>query len=105
MAMATSKRYLLAELDAANKQTAELSPAHQKTACERNVDEPLAWLKAFLEAQLLMQQQAQEQYKENRRKMQEIIDRFSQQQLSLSEDRETNNPLTQNTCKYQLFLL
>ena len=76
--MAKSKKELLVELDAANKQIAELSQANQKTACERNVVEPLARLKAFLEAQLSMQQQAQEQYKENQRKMQEIIERFLQ---------------------------
>ena len=61
--MPKSKRELLAELDAANKQIAELFQANQKTACEPNLDEPLKWLKAFLEAQLLMQRQAQEQYK------------------------------------------
>ena len=73
MAISQSKRELLAESDAANKQIAELSQAHQKTACEQNVDEPVAWLKAFLEAQLLMQKQAQEQHKENLRKMLDII--------------------------------
>ena len=40
--MAKSKKELLVELDAANKQIAELSQANQKTACERNVVEPLA---------------------------------------------------------------
>ena len=94
--MAKNNRELQAELEAANKRIAELSQSNQNTNSNINNDEPPSWLKTFLEAQLLMQRQTQEQNVENQRQMQlesqrqmqQIIERFSQQQLPQSANSE-----------------
>ena len=90
--MAKNKRELQAELEAANKRIAELPQSNQNANSNINNDEPPSWLKTFLEAQLSMQRQTQEQNVENQRQMQlesqrqmqQIIERFSQQQLALT---------------------
>ena len=104
--MAKNKRELQAELEAANKRIAELSQSNQNANSNINNDEPPSWLKTFLEAQLSMQRQTQEQNVENQRQMQlesqrqmqQIIERFSQQQLPQSANSEEANhvskPLT-----------
>ena len=94
--MAKSKRELQAELEAANKRIAELSQSNQNANSNFNNDEPPSWLKTFLEAQLSMQRQTQEQNFGNQRQMQlesqrqiqQIIERFSQQQLPQSANSE-----------------
>ena len=62
--MAKNNRELQAELEAANKRIAENANSNI------NNDEPPSWLKTFLEAQLSMQRQTQEQNVENQRQMQ-----------------------------------
>ena len=94
--MAKNKRELQAELEAANNRIAELSQSNQNANSNINNDEPPSWLKTFLEAQLSMQRQTQEQNVENQRQMQlesqrqlqQIIERFSQQQLPQSANTE-----------------
>ena len=84
--MAKNKRELQAELEAANKRIAELSQSNQNANSNINNDEPPSWLKTFLEAQLSMQRQTQEQNVESQRQLQQIIEKFSPQQLR--EQRE-----------------
>ena len=86
--MAKNKRELQAELEAANNRIAELSQSNQNANSNINNDEPPSWLKTFLEAQLSMQRQTQEQNVESQRQMQQIIERFSQQQLPQSANSE-----------------
>ena len=95
--MAKNNQELQAELEAANKRIAELSQSNQNANSNINNDEPPSWLKTFLEAQLSMQRQTQEQNVENQRQMQLesqrqmqqiIIERFSQQQLPQSANSE-----------------
>ena len=78
--MAKNKREFQAELEAANKRIAGLSQSNQNANSNINNDEP-PWLKTFLEAQLSMQRQSQGHNVESQRQMQQIIERFSQQQL------------------------
>ena len=75
--MAKNKRELQAELEAANKRIAELSQSNQNANSNINNDEPPSWLKTLLEAQ-----------SESQRQMQQIIERFSQQQLPQSANSE-----------------
>ena len=94
--MAKNKRELQAELEAANKRIAELSQSNQNANSNINNDEPPSWLKTFLEAQLSMQRQTQEQNVENQRQMQlesqrqlqQIIEKFSPQQLAQCANSE-----------------
>ena len=86
--MAKNKRELQAELEAANNRIAKLSQSNQNANSNINNDEPPSWLKTFLEAQLSMQRQTQEQNVESQRQMQQIIERFSQQQLPQSANSE-----------------
>ena len=94
--MAKNKRELQAELEAANKRIAELSQSNQNANSNINNDEPPSWLKTFLEAQLSMQRQTQEQNVENQRQMQlesqrqlqQIIKKFSPQQLAQCANSE-----------------
>ena len=72
--MAKNKRELQAELEAANKRIAELSQSNQNANSNINNEEPPFWLKTLLEAQ-----------SESQRQMQQIIERFSQQQLAQSQ--------------------
>ena len=84
--MAKNKLELQAELEAANKRIAELSQSNQNANSNINNDEHPSWLKTLLEAQ-----------SESRRQMQQIIERFSQQQLPQSANKEANHvskPLT-----------
>ena len=82
--MAKNKQELQAELEAANTRIAELSQSNQNANSNINNDEPPSWLKTFLEAQLSMQAQNVE----SQRQMQQIIERFSQQQLPQSANSE-----------------
>ena len=75
--MAKNKRELQAELEAANKRIAELSQSNQNANSNINNEEPSSWLKTLLEAQ-----------SESQRQMQQIIERFSQQQLAQSPNSE-----------------
>ena len=75
--MAKNKRELQAELEAANKRIAELSQSNQNANSNINNDEPPSWFKTLLEAQ-----------SESQRQMQQIIERFSQQQLPQSANSE-----------------
>ena len=101
--MAKNNRELQAELEAANKRIAELSQSNQNANSNINNDEPPSWLKTFLEAQLSMQRQTQEQNVENQRQMQlesqrqmqQIIERFSQQQLPQSANSERSESCEQ----------
>ena len=77
--MAKNKRELQTELEAANKRIAELSQSNQNANSNINNDEPPSWLKTFLEAQLSMQRQTQEQNVENQRQMQLESQRQMQQ--------------------------
>ena len=96
--MAKNKRELQAELEAANNRIAELSQSNQNANSNINNDESPSWLKTFLEAQLSMQRQTQEQNVESQRQMQQIIERFSQQRcLKARIAKEANHvskPLT-----------
>ena len=86
--MAKNKRELQAELETANKRIAELSQSNQSANSNINNDKPPSWLKTFLEAQLSMQRQTQEQNVKSQRQMQQIIEQFSQQQLLQSANSE-----------------
>ena len=86
--MARNNRELQAELEAANKRIAELSQSNQNANSNINNDEPPSWLKTFLEAQLSMQRQTQEQNVESQRQLQQIIEKFSPQQLAQCANSE-----------------
>ena len=76
--MAKKKEKLKADLETAHKRIAELSQSNQSANNNINNNEPPSWLKTFLEAQ-----------SESQRQMQQIIERFSQQQLTQSERTES----------------